>query len=381
MKSRTFVIGIMAMVFCTTVLFGGDRMQSSEKAERELGKFIKPDGPGLQYVIVDKDSRIFESSLGLSNVKANIDMVPSQTMAAFSMTKTITAIAVLQLAEQNRLNIDDLVSNYIEHPYDQGITIRQLISHTSGIGNPIPLKWVHPAENHAGYNESDELEKILKEYSDPASDKGTKYIYSNIGYWLLGGIVEKASGEQYIDYVHEHIFAPLGLSPSEMGFVISNKENHAKGYIKKWSFMNLAARFLMDKSVFGDNEGRWVSISSIYLNGPSYGGLIGTAGAFGRILQDLLSGGSIVLGSAGKQQLYSRQTLESGKNVVMTLGWHIGKMGDVTYYFKEGGGPGFCGEMRVYPDSGLASVLILNRTSFNFKKDMSKIDKNFLVSN
>ena len=65
-------------------------------------------------------------------------MSPGHTLSAFSMTKTLTAIAVLQLAERREIDIDDRVSKYIEHPYGQEISIRQLLNHTSGIPNRSP---------------------------------------------------------------------------------------------------------------------------------------------------------------------------------------------------------------------------------------------------
>ena len=87
-----------------------------------------------------------------------------------------------------------------------------------------------------------------------------------------------------------------------------------------------------------------------------------------------------MLGTSAKQLLYTQQNVKSGKKLEMTLGWHVGELNGSIYYFKEGGGAGFCGEMRIYPKSALATVLIANRSSFDFNKNLSKLDENFLAN-
>lgn len=318
--------------------------------------------------------------LRLSNIYKGVPLSSDHTMAAFSMTKTLTAIAVLQLVERNLINLDDKVSAYIDHPYNSDISIRHLLSHTSGIPDPIPLKWVHLAKNHDVFDEKAALAKVLNENSDSNRKPGAEYSYSNIGYWLLGKIIEKISGKTYSDYVTKNIFEVLKLTPKEIGFLIENDNNHAKGYLKKWSFMNLFGRLFIDGTVLGEYEGGWLHIKNVYLNGPSFGGAIGSATAFAKILQDLLSEQSLLFKEKTKQLLYSQQKTDSGKKIEMTLGWHIDKLNGVTYYYKEGGGAGFHSEMRIYPNIGLASVIMTNRTSFNSRNIMSELDINYILN-
>jgi len=347
-------------------------------AANQLSKLGAPTEPGIQYVVVDKNSSIFNSSIGLADINKSVALSASHTMAAFSMTKTLTAIAILQLVERNKINLDDKLSDYIENPYDSDISIRQLLSHTAGIPNPIPLKWVHLSKNHNDFDEQAALTETLNENSESDEKAGIKYNYSNIGYWLLGKVIEKVSGNTYTDYVTKNIFEALRLNPNEIGFLISDKSNHAKGYLKKWSFMNFFGRFFIDANVLGEYEGGWLRINDVYLNGPSFGGAIGTATAFSKILQDLLSEHSNLLNEKSKKLLYSQQKINSGKKIDMTLGWHIDKLNGVTYYYKEGGGAGFHCEMRIYPDIGLASVIMANKTSFNSRKHLSELDKSFV---
>ena len=347
------------------------------RATRMLEEWSPNGGPGIQYVIVSRDATVYSHSTGLADIAAKTPMSLSHTLSAFSMTKTLTAIAILQLAERRELGIDDRVSKYLEHPYDREITIRQVLDHTAGIPNPIPMKWVHLAKDHGGFDETSALARVLAEHPKRDGNPGEKYGYSNIGYWLLGRVVESVSKQGYADYVRKNIFQPLRLAPEDIDFAVIEGTRHAKGYLAKYSFMNLAKGFVTDKEVWGGYEGRWLHIKDVYVSGPSFGGAIGTAKAFGRILQDLLADRSILLGADAKRLLASRQQTRSGKDLDMTLGWHLGMMGGVHYFYKEGGGAGFHSEMRVYPTKGLATVIMTNMTSFNSRKRLGKIDQLF----
>ncbi|GMR06251.1 MAG: hypothetical protein BMS9Abin25_0836 [Gammaproteobacteria bacterium] len=346
----------------------------NSKVVNLLSELSSTNEPGIQYVVVNSDSVVFEHSSGQADIKNKVALSSNHTMAAFSMTKTLTAIGVLQLLERDKIKLEDNISLYVEHPYSTEITIRQLLSHTSGLPDPIPLKWVHLAKNHITFNEKKALEKVLLENPKASSLPGEKYEYSNIGYWLLGGIIEKVSGLSYSEYISKNIFEPLHLSKSEIGFSVIQEENHAKGYLKKYSFMNLLKSFLIEDTTWGEYEENWLHINNVYLNGPAFGGAIGSARAFSRILQSLLSDKSVLLGSNVKQHLFSQEKNNSGKEIDMTLGWHIGVLNSNKYYFKEGGGAGFHSEMRIYPDINLATVLMVNRTSFNTRKQLSNLD-------
>ena len=343
-----------------------------------IEKLTPSDGPGIQYIIVDKSNTILEYSSGLADIKRRTPLRLSHTMAAFSMTKIITAIAVLQLVEKQLIKLDDKLDKYIKHPYSPDITIRQLLNHTSGIPNPIPLKWVHLANSNDKFNEAAALAVVLRENSKSDNAPGENYAYSNIGYWLLGKVVEATTKQEYQAYVTMNIFQPLKLKPAEIDFKINDLSNHAKGYLSKYSFMNLVKGFVTNKEVWGEYEGSWLHINDVYLNGTAFGGATGSAKAFGRVLQDLLSEKSLLLGNSAMQLLYTAEKTNAGKLIPMTLGWHIGELKGLRYFYKEGGGAGFHSEMRIYPSHGLASVIMTNRTSFNSRKELSRIDENFI---
>ena len=347
-----------------------------------LNQYVRSEVPGLQYIAVTADRVLFEYAGGWADIQGQKAMTLDTTLMAYSMTKTFTAIAILQLAEQKKLSLADVIDRYLPNTayHGHGITLRQLLNHTSGVPNPIPLRWVHLATEDSSFNEAEALAKVLRENPDLAFKPGHKFAYSNIGYWLLGKVVEQVTGQSYPEYIRRNILQPLGLSAQEMGFVIRDGSRHANGYLKKYSLMNLMKGFVIDRKFLGSYEGHWLRLNSHYLNGPAFGGLIGTARGFSRFLQDQLGTESVLFGLETKRLLETRQTDGAGRPISMTPGWHIGETHGVAYFFKEGGGGGFRCEMRIYPTKGIATVVLANSTEFSTTGFLNRVDRTFLES-
>lgn len=383
MKTLRLSLVVVAIFFYSVEVRGYSVSEKTQKVKAYIDAQIGDSKlPGIQYIVMNSDNIIYEYINGWADIASQKPMQSNTTMMAYSQTKTITAAAVLQLYHAGKLDLEDNISLYIANlPYKQPITIRQMLSQTSGLPDPIPLKWAHLTEDHLGFDEDAALTGVLKDSPDLLFTPGKKYQYSNISYWLLGKIIEKASGEKYEDYVLEHIIKPLKVSQEELNFTIQDIDNHAKGYLAKYSFINLIKGFLIKKELIGQEsnyEGNWLHLKNHYLNGPAFGGLIGTARGFGRFLQDQLSPKSVLLGSKAKKLFYMQQKNNDGELVEMTLGWHIGYSDNTKYFFKEGGGGGFHCEMRIYPDQGIASIIMVNKTNFNSKKELDLMDKEFL---
>jgi CubicO group peptidase (beta-lactamase class C family) len=336
--------------------------------------------PGVQYVVVDRNGIVAESASGLADVATQRPMDASTTLMAYSMSKTITAVAVLTLVEAGKVGLDDPIGCYLDaHPYGGAITVRQLLAHTSGIPNPIPLRFVHPVDRHVAFDEDAALAAVLRANPRPASEPGVRYAYSNIGYWLLGPIVARASGKEFTAYVEDHIVRPLGIAPVELAYTIHDAGRHAAGYVARWSLLNLAKGFLIDRALIGPSRGRWAEIRPHYANGPAFGGLVGTARAFGKFLADQLQPTSAIVGAAGRALFYETQRTALGQPVEMTLGWHVGQAAGVRFFYKEGGGGGFHGMMRLYPDKELGTVVLGNAAGFDARAYLNSNDPQFMV--
>lgn len=338
--------------------------------------------PGIQYLVVNAQGPLFEFTRGEADIAEGRVMVPGTTQMAYSMSKTITAAAVLQLVDNNAIGLDDPIDRYVEgQPYGNSVTVRRLLSHTAGLPNPIPLSWVHPVGKHGAFDEPSALAAVLRKHSRLRSTPGTKYAYSNIGYWLLGPVVERVSRVPFTTYVRRSVIERLGVSPADLGYAIENPDQHATGYLEKYSLLNLIKPLFISRSLIGAYAGRWLEIRSHYLNGPAFGGLVGSCRGFGAFLQDQLRPQSVLFSETTRKLFYAPQQLSSGAPIDMTLGWHIGHRAGSRYYFKEGGGGGFHSMMRLYPDSGIGTVAIANATSFDIRGLLDRVDASFLVAN
>jgi CubicO group peptidase (beta-lactamase class C family) len=358
----TFYVVTTAIFFSCAAFSGGNRM------------IVEEYDPGYQYVIGNKYGVLHQESGGLADLRKSDEMTFENTMSAFSMTKTFTAIAILQLAENKTLSLDDSVNKWINTPYPDTVKVRHLITHTSGISNPLPLNWVHFPQEHKSFNEDLFFEVILDENKRLKGEPGKKYLYSNIGYWLAGKVIESASGLAYQKYILKNIFEPLAITSSQVSFHM-NEATMAKGYLKRTSLLGLLSPLIVDKKLLGTKSGKWRKVESVYLNGPAYGGLFAKADGIFIILNDLLQEESALLGKDSKHLLFSQQNDLAGKPISMTLGWHVGEAGGMNFLFKEGGGAGYHSEMRIYPNIGYASVIMSNRTSFDVKTRLNHLDQ------
>jgi len=305
-------------------------------------------------------------------------MEPDTTTMLYSMTKTFTAAAVLQLVEGRTIDLDAPVRSYVPQvPYGDALAVRHLLSQTSGIPNPVPLKWVHLAEEHRQFDEQVALNEALKGHRRPDFEPGKKYGYSNIAYWILGRVIEQASNMTYEAFMEKNIFGRLGMPSPEIGFVVPSPLHHAKGYIPKYSFMNLVKSLLIDPRFLGSYEDRWFHIRNHYLNGPAYGGIVASGRAVAVFLQDQLKSRSVLFSSETKELFYQQQKNNRGKPVPMTLGWHIGNAKGRSYYYKEGGGGGFHGEMRIFQEKGIAAIAVANDATFRAGKFLDMAGRKF----
>lgn len=343
------------------------------RAEPLLEELLRKATPGLQYLAVDASGPILEYSGGLADIRNQVPVEPRTRFAAYSMSKTITAAGVLLLVQDGLVGVDDPVARYLSTPYNPTITIRQLLTHTAGIPNPIPLRWVHLAAQHGSFDEAAALKAVLRAHSKLTARPGTRYAYSNIGYWLLGGIIERAAGQPFTDLIANRVLAPLGIAPQGLSYELG--EDTAAGYLEKYSWMNVFKRLLIDRELIGGYEGCWLRIEPHCVNGPAFGGLVGTSRAFGAFLQDQLRPQSALFSEATRELFFAQQRTSAGTPVPMTPGWHIGHTGNIRFHFKEGGGGGFHCMMRVYREIGIGTVVMANATGFDAKACLDAVDR------
>lgn len=335
--------------------------------------------PGLQYLVVDSAGIVFEYAGGWADIGESRAMSPRTTLMTYSMTKTITAVSVLRLAQEGSLDLNDPVTTYVEGlPYGESVTVRHLLTHTSGVPNPIPLRWVHSPSAHGTFDQRSALAMRLEANRELRSAPGAEYAYSNLGYWVLGEVVRSVTGQPFEQYATDRILRPLGTDAAELSFAVFDPESHASGYLEKYSMLNLLKYFLIDRDLVGGYDGHWLRINPHYVDGPSFGGLVGNARGFGRFLQDQLRTRSAILEDRMRAELYSVATTSDGREILMTPGWHVSPVGERRHFYKEGGGGGFHSMMRLYREDGIASVVLTNATAFDVRALLDTVDPRFL---
>jgi CubicO group peptidase (beta-lactamase class C family) len=183
-------------------------------------------------VLVAKGNKILLSKgYGMADIEWNVPNTPDAKFRLGSITKQFTATAILQLAERHKLSVQDLACSYfVGCPAAwKKITIRELLSHTSGIHSYTDDKdFPTPAFIRVPKTPT---EIVLLSKDKPLDfAPGTKWRYDNTGYILLGAIIEKASGEKYADYLKKHIFDPLGMSDTGYDVTAMVLHHRASGY-------------------------------------------------------------------------------------------------------------------------------------------------------
>ena len=183
-------------------------------------------------VLIAENGKVkFEQAYGnLDNEK----QIPNKTNTIFelaSVSKQFTAMTIMMLQEKGLLNYDDLVEQYIHIPY-KGITIRQLLTHTSGLPDYQNIMDQHWDKSKVANNK--DIIEYLNKYAPPASfEPGTKYEYSNTGFVILASITEKVSGRDFIEFCNQEIFSKLKMNRTAIRTLEekASTPNFALGYM------------------------------------------------------------------------------------------------------------------------------------------------------
>lgn len=335
--------------------------------------------PSLQYVFFDTEEAIFRAAHGWRNVQGRTPADFRTMVHLYSITKTLTAVAVLQLAQRGSIDLDKPVATYLpDFPYPPAVTVKELLQHTAGIPNPLPLRWVHLEEEHFTFKSGSFFDHVFR--ANPTLDfaPGTRFRYSNLGYVLLGQLIERVSGQPYQDYIQQHIISPVGAN-NNLSFSLETSR-HATGYQKRWSWLNALLGWMIDKQrLMGPHEGGWKPFRPFYVNGVAYGGLMGNAEGLMRYAQALLRPGDDTLLNASYKRLHFEEGQIQGKPTGMSYAWFVGSLKGNRYLAHAGGGGGYYTELRLYPDLGVGSLLLCNRTGIRDERLLDKIDKYFVT--
>jgi D-alanyl-D-alanine carboxypeptidase len=306
--------------------------------------------PSASIATVQGGAITYLRAYGEGRIEPHTPALPSMRYSIGSISKQFTAAAVLLLAEQGKLSLDDSVSRFVPNlTRGNEVTIRELLSHTSGYQDYWPQDYVPPFMLQAIT-----ADKILDQWARKPLDfdPGTDWQYSNTNFVIAGLIVEKASGEPLLQFLSEHIFTPLGMK-SVMN-IDQNRltETDATGYL----------RYALGPPRLAPKEGQ---------------GWLFAAGELAMPAEDLAKWDISMI---NRTMLRPTSYAEMEKEVVLKngLGTRYGLGVDVRQEFGqraiEHGGEvsGFTAHNLVFPDARIAVIVLVNEDSVDASGDIAR---------
>lgn len=324
-----------------------------DKTKAHLANLSKQ-GKFSGAVLIAKDGiPIFREAYGLASISFNVPNKVDTKFNLASMGKMFTATAIMQLYERGKLDLQDKVIKYLpDYPNRKtasSVTIHQLLTHTSGMGN----YWTDEYSKT-----SKERFKELRDYLPLFANQelrftpGARFGYSNSGFMVLGMIIESISNQSYFDFVKENIFDPAGMINTDSYELDTPVPNLAVGYIRS-------------------TDGLWMNNLFLHVvkGGPAGGGY--------STVDDLLN---------FSMYLIDNKFLNSQNTKILTEGkWKRGNNKSYAYGFGEeiitndriighnGGFPGIRTVLMIFPESGYMAVILSNKDDGSFERIYSLI--------
>jgi CubicO group peptidase (beta-lactamase class C family) len=223
--------------------------------------------PGLAFGLVVDDKLVYAGKYGFTDIDNKIPVTSSSLFRIASMSKSFTAMAILKLRDEGKLQLDDPAYLYIpelknlKYPTADAppITVRHLLTH--GAGFPEDNPW---GDRQLADNDKDLMEFIGKQISF-SNPPGIAYEYSNLGFALLGKIVTKVSGKRFQDYIRENIWQPLGMKTSEWEYANVAPGKLAHGY--RW----LNEKWNEETLLHDTPDGSWGAMGSMITSIDEFG--------------------------------------------------------------------------------------------------------------
>ncbi len=295
--------------------------------------------PSASVAIVWGGKIVYTHAYGKAKLDPPIAAEPAMRYSIGSISKQFTAAALLLLEQQGKLSIDDPVSKYIpDLTRANEVTIRMLLSHTSGYQDFWPEDYVMPPMMQATT-----AQHILDEWAKKPLDfdPGTKWQYSNTGYVVAGLIVEKVSGTPLMRFLQEHVFKPLDMVEVWNSDAEKLGETDVMGYI----------RYALGPLRPAPEEGRGWMFAAFELAMPAYDLAQWDISVMNRSL----------LAAKSYDEMFGTVKLKDGTDTHYGLGLFVRSENNHTFYEHSGEVSGFVSDNVVFPDDKAAIVVLTNQ--------------------
>ena len=330
------LLAIVGLLFSATATNAGPAGSMEEFIDSEMAA---SGAPGLAYAVVDDGQVSSAEGHGVITAGGAAEVTPDTPFLTGSISKSFTALAVMQLVEAGEVGLDNEVSDYLDDFSGRpagAVTVRQLLSHTSGFstgqGNA-------PHIDPTG--RSDALARQVAQLApmQPAAEPGQRFEYSNTNYQILGRIVEVVSGQSYRDYITANILEPVGMDHS---FVADGEihDSMATGH-RPW---------------FGTKRPLAANVTDL-VTAPQ-GGIIASSRDLARYMRMMMNGEDDVLSAEGKALMMQPA---SAVSPFYGFGWYLDP--DDGSVWHAGSTPGFETLLTMIPDRNEGAVVLVNAGS------------------
>jgi CubicO group peptidase (beta-lactamase class C family) len=249
--------------------------------------------PGLSIAVVRDDRLLYADAFGWANLATRTSATTATSYLWFSMSKIATATAAMRLADEGRLDLDAPLAEYVGYlraPGDTQPTTRQLLTHTAGLPNPLPIRWVHAAAD-AGPGPEVLLRRFVGRRRTFRHQIGGPARYTNIGYLAAAQVIAAAAGRPFEEYVCTAVLEPAGMTAT--AFAYQPQAPAATGYLRAPRGTGLLLKMMLPKGIVGQRRGRYLGLGPFLVDGAGYGGLVGHVLDAGRFLRLHLGDGRI----------------------------------------------------------------------------------------
>lgn len=341
---------------------------SIRRLERRLASHVAADDVGsIAAAIVVDDAVVWQAAFGLADRETGALAGATTLYRAASISKSITALVLLALVERGAVGLDDPVEPYIPElrhlanraPDHRPITFRDLASHTAGLAR-------EPARSHAARGPyRDWRRKLISSIAstDAVAAPGEAYLYSNVGYSLLGLALERVADEPYETLVRTLVAEPLGMERSHLAVPGGERGRLATGYV------NLPGDTIDPRVPRAEHRGRGYQVpgAGVYSTVGDLARLaMAMTGALGDVPVTAASRATALTDHAAARQSGARSATaatDSPTHVARTgygLGFQLHRVGDTTIAGHSGSIPGYSAYLAFDPETRVGVVLLRN---------------------
>jgi serine beta-lactamase-like protein LACTB, mitochondrial len=315
-------------------------------ANQQAGKWLAEGIPGISMTVAIDGKIVYSEGFGYADLEERVPVWPTTKFRIGSISKPLTAVGLMELVQAGKVDLDAPVQKYAPSFPNKGatITVRMIGGHLGGIRHYRGDEF----ENQKHYNSVLEGLKIFQD--DPLlSPPGTKFNYSSYGFNLVSAVIESASGENFLAYMQEHVFTPMGLAHTVA-------DQNRQIVEERSRFYELPKDGRVENAPYVDNSYKWAG-----------GGFLSTTEDLVRFGTAMLQPG--ILNAASLKTMLTSQKTSAGEETGYGIGWGVQKTASGKLIYEHSGGSvGGTSQLIVYPESHIVIAVIGNLSNADLKR-------------